>query len=54
VALDFNPVKIGNGFIKLLSFQLQVLYSSVMLSVKATFLKKKLLKESVTVTKRVI
>jgi len=52
--LDFNPVKIGNSFTELLSFQLQVLYSSVMFSVKIALLRKKLLKESVTVTERII
>jgi len=52
--LDFNLVKIGSSFTELLSFQLQVLRSSVVLSVKVTLLRKKPLKEGVVITKRVI
>ena len=37
-----------------LSFQLQVPRNNVILSIKVTFLRKELLEESVTVTKRVI
>jgi len=54
VVLNFDLVKTGGGFIKLLSFQLQVLYGNIVLSVKAALFRKKLLEESVTVTKCVI
>jgi len=54
VTLDFNLVKISSSFIKLLGFQLQVPRGSVMLSVKVALFRKKLLKEGVTVIKRVI
>jgi len=49
--LDFDPVKTGNGFTELLSFQLQIPHSSVMLSVKAAFLGKEPLEEGVVIIK---
>ena len=54
MVLDFDLVKAGSGFTELLSFQLQVPCSNVVLNVKVTFLRKEPLKESVTVIKRVI
>jgi len=53
VTLDFNPFKLSSGFMELLSFQLQVLRNSVVLSVKAALFKKEPLKKSVAVTKHV-
>ena len=54
MALDFNLIKIGGGFTELLSFQLQVPHGSIVLSVKVALLRKKPLKESVTIIKHVI
>ena len=54
MVLDFNPVKINSSFIKLLSFQLQVLRNNIVLSVKVALFREKLLKENVTITKRII
>ena len=52
-ALDFDPFKLSNSFTKLSSFQLQVPYSNVVLSIKTALFKKEPLKENVIVTKYV-